>query len=142
MSQPESPGDAPGAATTATVRYIPMQVDAFILNEALVSPTRQYTVSPLNRPDYAALKPGPAHLRHDFVPPVVVKSGSLPSQNQRLEYVRNPAVRKARAGVYLHWCVPHDFRVGRAKTHPQTEMAGNSGDGEAGKITVSASCQV
>src|SRR5438552_3008437 len=55
----------------ATVVCVPMDVNAFILNEK-VCDKGLVRVAPITQPDYLGLRPDPAEIQHDILPHVDV----------------------------------------------------------------------
>lgn len=123
-----------------TLEYIGMKVDAFILNEAVISNT--YFVAPSSRPDYSKLLSGPTRLDHDVVPDVDLRNAYPWQKNSRIaDLASNGEVRPSRRGVYLHWVVPKPFRHGASVYGPggkpqQTTPGGDGGPPSASHIEV------
>jgi hypothetical protein len=117
-------------------KTVSMKVDAFVLNAEIFKDN--YYVTPLNRPDYSALKPGRTTLKHDFIPPVVLETVNSKEKHPRI--VDPSGNKTGRLGVYLHWVVPKVFRVGKA-TVPSEGQSVSSGSAEATKLQVSGVCQ-
>lgn len=89
---------------------IPLQVDAFQLNESLINTGRAF-IAPFSLPDYSSLEPG-ARLQHDAIPHLDLRAAFPSSINARLSDLDTGTARQDRLGVYLHWTIPKLFRVG------------------------------
>jgi len=110
------------------LEYVGMKVDAFLLNEHVISNT--YFIAPISRPDYSKLLSGPTRLDHDLVPDVDLRNAYPWKQNSRIANVASGEVRPSRRGVYLHWCVPKPFRAG--VSNPDRDNKPQNADGGGG----------
>ncbi|OJJ42078.1 hypothetical protein ASPZODRAFT_20804 [Penicilliopsis zonata CBS 506.65] len=89
---------------------IPLQVDAFQLNESLINTGKAF-IAPFSLPDYSSLEPG-ARLQHDAIPHLDLRAAVPSSINARLSDLDTGVARQDRLGVYLHWTIPKPFRAG------------------------------
>ncbi len=116
------------------VECISTHLDAFVLNQHIF--TDSYYVAPLSIPDHSAFLPG-AFSSPDVVPHVDVEASYPWHRNSRIADITktpppqaigpdgqpivskedDPRLRQERLGVYLHWCLPRQFR-GVSSTSP------------------------
>ncbi|KAJ5682774.1 hypothetical protein N7462_005939 [Penicillium macrosclerotiorum] len=99
---------------------IPLQVDAFVLNEPVCA--GEYArIAPFSLPEYGALGPG-ARLEHDVIPHLDLHAAAPASINSRLADLASGTPRRDRLGVYLHWTVPRPFRASVTSSIPGTDQ--------------------
>ncbi|EMT67783.1 hypothetical protein FOC4_g10005892 [Fusarium odoratissimum] len=111
------------------IKCIGMKVDAYILNTSVVG--RDFFLAPVTQPSYEKLLPGQLNLRPDVTDHIDLRNASQWQVNQRIANLETGELDKRKIGIYVHWCLPKPFRVGKAD-------ADRSGDSvEAGSIEVS-----
>ncbi|RKL51238.1 hypothetical protein BFJ72_g691 [Fusarium proliferatum] len=97
-----------------SVKCIGMKVHAYILNTSVVGD--EFLLAPVHPPRYESLLPGEFDSRPDVEDPVELSNASPWSVNPRIADIETGQVLKSKLGVYLHWCLPKQFRVGTADT--------------------------
>ncbi len=136
------PAQTPPAKKNGGVECISMQLDAFVLNEHIFS--ESYYVAPLSIPDHSSFLPG-VFSSPDVVPHVDVEAAYPWHQNSRIaditkmpppvdhqqgpgeEKKEDSRLRTERLGVYLHWCLPRQFRGASTSDSEEPEDAGKGG---------------
>ena len=108
---------------------IPMQLDAFVLNEAVCNSGKAF-IAPLVQPDYSSLQAGPA-LKHDVMPHLDMSLSYPASINPRLADLDTGKPRQDRLGIYLHWVLPRAFRSGSVATESALQQRQYSDQKEA-----------
>jgi hypothetical protein len=89
-----------------------MKVDAYILNNSVVGDS--FFLAPVNPPRYESLSSGDFDSRPDVEDPIDLSNASPWSVNPRIANIETGQVLKSKLGVYLHWCLPKQFRLGIA----------------------------
>ncbi|KAL5593871.1 hypothetical protein FOBRF1_012973 [Fusarium oxysporum] len=108
------------------IKCIGMKVDAYILNTSVVG--QDFFLAPVTQPSYERLLPGQLNLRPDVTDHIDLRNASQWQVNQRIANLETGELDKRKLGIYVHWCLPKPFRVGKAD-------ADRSGDSvEAGSI--------
>ncbi|EWG54188.1 hypothetical protein FVEG_17276 [Fusarium verticillioides 7600] len=95
-----------------SINCIGMKVDAYILNNSVVGDS--FFLAPVHPPRYESLSSGDFHSRPDVEDPIDLSNASPWSVNPRIANIGTGQVLKSKLGVYLHWCLPKQFRLGTA----------------------------
>ncbi|KAI1011925.1 hypothetical protein LB503_004828 [Fusarium chuoi] len=97
-----------------SVKCIGMKVDAYILNTSVVGDS--FFLAPVDPPRYESLSSGQFDSRPDVEDPIDLSNVSPWRVNPRIADIETGQVLKSKLGVYLHWCLPKQFRLGTAHT--------------------------
>ncbi|KAM0083817.1 hypothetical protein ACKRZS_004023 [Fusarium odoratissimum] len=95
-----------------SVKCIGMKVDAYILNTSVVGDS--FFLAPVHPPRYESLSSGEFDSRPDVEDPIDLNNASPWSVNSRIANIETRQVLKSKLGIYLHWCLPKQFRLGTA----------------------------
>ncbi|CAK1364568.1 unnamed protein product [Cercospora beticola] len=102
------------------VVYVPVKLDAFVLNGLSKGFPDNASVAPISQPNYTFLRLDAAVIQNDVLPYHDISHASPPSLNPRLTDLGTGEPRKRRQGVYLHWMLPRCYRAGSSA---QTDSA-------------------
>ncbi|KAF4443536.1 hypothetical protein FACUT_1273 [Fusarium acutatum] len=95
-----------------SIKCIGMKVDAYILNTSVVGDS--FFLAPVHPPRYESLSPSQFDSRPDVEGPIDLSNVSPWSVNPRIANIETGQVLKSKLGIYLHWCLPKQFRLGIA----------------------------
>ncbi|KAF5658338.1 hypothetical protein FCIRC_12930 [Fusarium circinatum] len=95
-----------------SVNCIGMKVDAYILNTSVVGDS--FFLAPVHPPRYETLSSGNFDSRPDVEDPIDLNNASPWNANPRIANIGTGQVLKSKLGIYLHWCLPKQFRLGTA----------------------------
>ena len=115
-------------AAPATV-CVPMKVDAFILNEAVVAGPPSNAkgavhIAPITQPNYTFLRLDNGVIQNDVLDHVDLHYTSPLSRNSRLYDLGSDEKRQNRQGVYISWTMPRVYRAGTAATESAGDQKG------------------
>jgi hypothetical protein len=97
-----------------------MKVDAYILNTSVVGDS--FFLAPVHPPRYESLSSGEFDSRPDVEDPIDLNNASPWRINPRIADIGTGEVIKSKLGVYLHWCLPKTFRLGKADADSPQEL--------------------
>lgn len=122
-----------GEQIDETVSCVPMNVDAFILNER-VCDSKLVRIAPITQPDYVGLRPTSTEIARDVLQQVDISHSQPAAINPRISAVEtpNPAhldaalpeseqalrppLRNGRIGVCISWSLPRLYRSATSAT--------------------------
>lgn len=99
---------------------LPMQVHAFILNEA-VADDPEARIAPITQPDYTFLRLDQQTIQADLLDHVDLHYTSPRENNSRVRNLGTGEPHTARFGAYISWVIPRAYRSGTAATKPAGE---------------------
>ncbi|TVY75397.1 hypothetical protein Focb16_v005292 [Fusarium oxysporum f. sp. cubense] len=102
------------------INCIGMKVDAYILNTSVVGDS--FFLAPVHPPRYESLWSGEFDSRPDVEDPIDLNTASPWKMNPRIADLGTGEVTKSKLGVYLHWCLPKTFRLGKADADSPQEL--------------------
>ncbi|KAF2737782.1 hypothetical protein EJ04DRAFT_86839 [Polyplosphaeria fusca] len=95
----------------ATV-LIPCALDACVLTERCCDETNNYKIAPITQPNYTFLRIHDKLLENDVLDHIDLHSAVPADLNSRITDLGSGTRRESRLGVYLHWTIPHFYRMG------------------------------
>ena len=101
-----------------TPLLVPVQIDAFRLNEAACGDgsdrDRSTRIAPITQPNYTFLRLDNFVLQNDVLPHVDLHNSAPAARNPRLRDLSTmpTAPLRHRRGIYLHWTLPRCYRSG------------------------------
>ncbi|KAF5557001.1 hypothetical protein FNAPI_5578 [Fusarium napiforme] len=105
-----------------SINCIGMKVDAYVLNNSVVGDS--FFLAPVHPPRYESLSSGDFDSRPDVEDPIDLSNASPWSVNPRIADIETGQVLKSKLGVYLHWCLPKQFRLGTADADVNQSLDG------------------
>ncbi|KXH28815.1 hypothetical protein CSIM01_03465 [Colletotrichum simmondsii] len=99
----------------AGVLFVPMKVDAFILNESICTSheSNQAKIAPITQPNYTFLRYDTKYLAADVLRHTDIHASGDPKTNPRFTNLGTGDPIQGRQGVYIHWSMPRSYRSGR-----------------------------
>lgn len=112
---------------------LPINLDAFVLNEKVCTANGNSFVAPITQPNYLGLRLESSHVLHDILPTVDLHNSRDGAANPRISdnllkpFTRaaddadpprdaTSSVNRQRCGIYLHWSLPRAFRAAKSAT--------------------------
>jgi hypothetical protein len=107
---------------------LPMQVHAFILNEA-VADDPAALIAPITQPNYTFLRLDQQTIQADLLDHVDLHYASPRENNSRVRNLGTEEPHTDRFGAYISWVIPRAYRSGTAATKPAGEDDRRKGAG-------------
>ena len=126
---------------TSSPLLVPIQIDAFRLNEAVCGDgsdaDHSARIAPINQPNYTFLRLDDYVIQNDILQHTDLHNSAPASRNSRLRDLGSlpTTQRRHRQGIYLHWTLPRCYRSGATVVDGAT---GNGSKGNAGNQPVSS----
>ncbi|KAH8746699.1 hypothetical protein F5882DRAFT_312244 [Hyaloscypha sp. PMI_1271] len=104
----------------ADVLFVPMKVDAFILNESVCTghESNQAKIAPITQPNYTFLRYDTKYLAADVLRHTDIHASGDPKANPRFTNLGTGEPIHGRQGVYIHWSMPRPYRSARPAPPP------------------------